>query len=122
MLRNALRLVVVLALVGPLGTTLADDKDRPALTGAWMKKGGEVRIEFSDKEVMKVYPHADREVLTIICKYTIEKGRVQARITEHEGKAREKVVEKLPVGFRFSFAWKAKGDTATLDDVKGENV
>src|SRR5437868_4670826 len=54
----------VLALVGlDVCTTAApaedkkEDKDKSALSGTWVMKGGEMKIVFSDKDVMKVYPH-----------------------------------------------------------------
>jgi hypothetical protein len=105
----------------------ADDKkgDKPAPSGAWGKKDGELRIEFADKGVMKVLPHGDSAVLAIVCGYTVEKdGRVKAEVTGFEGKdeAKKQVQEHLPVGFKFSFAWKVNGDAARLDDVTGDDV
>jgi hypothetical protein len=99
-----------------------DDKDKPALSGVWVQKGGELKIEFSGKDVMKVFPHG-KDVLVILCEYTVEKGVVKAKITDFEGKneeAKAKVKEKLPVGTEFSFEWKVKGDTARLDYQKGD--
>jgi hypothetical protein len=102
----------------------AEDKkeDKPALSGVWVLKGGEVKIVFSDKNVLKVFPHGN-EVLVVLCKYTSGKeGLVTAKITDFEGKdeVKEKVKEKLPVGTEFSFKWKVKGDTAALDYQKGD--
>ncbi len=111
----------VLALAGL--SAAADDKDKPALTGVWMQKGGELKIEFCDKDVLKIFPHGDNEVIIVVCNHTIEKDkRVQATITELEGKAKEKAKEFIPVGLVFSFTWQVKDDGATLGDLKGKNV
>jgi RNA polymerase sigma factor (sigma-70 family) len=102
-----------------------DDKkgDKPSPAGVWVKKGGELRIEFADKGVLNIAPHGDGDVILIVCEYAADKdGRVKVKVTGFEGKAEAKkaVMEKLPVGTAFSFKWAAKGDTATLDDVKGD--
>ena len=105
----------------------ADDKngDKSAPSGAWAMKDGELKIEFADKDVMKIAPHGDSAILVIVCNYTVEKGgRVKAEVTGFEGKeeAQKKVQEHLPVGFKFSFRWKANGAAARLDDLMGDNV
>jgi hypothetical protein len=115
----------VLALAG-LAATAEDKKgDKPALSGTWGKKDGELKIEFADKGVLKIVPHGDPAVIVIVCDYTAEKeGLVKAKITGFEGKeeAKKKVQEHLPVGFKFTFNWKAKGDAATLDNLTGDDV
>jgi hypothetical protein len=105
----------------------AEDKkgDKPALSGTWGKKDAELKIEFADKGSMKIVPHGDSSVLAIVCSYTVEKeGRVKVEITGFEGKeeATKRVQEHLPVGFKFTFKWKADGDAARLDDLKGDDV
>jgi hypothetical protein len=99
-----------------------DDKDKPALSGTWALKGRDLKIEFCEKEVMKLSAHDG--ALIIKCDYAVEKGRVKAKITSLEGQEdlKEKAKDKLPVGLGFSFRWKVKGPAATLDDVKGDNV
>jgi len=115
-------------LVLAAGLALADDKnqkDKPALSGAWVKKDAELKIEFTDKKVARIAPHGDDAVIVIVCDYSVEKdGRVKLKITDFEGKdeAKEAVKEKLPVGTEFSFEWKVKEGTAKLDDVKGEKA
>jgi RNA polymerase sigma factor (sigma-70 family) len=104
----------------------ADDKkdEKPALSGVWDRKDGELKIDFSEKDVVKIAPHGN-DVIVIVCKYTVEKdGLVKATVTGFEGKeqAKQKLKEKLPVDTEFSFTWKAKDDAATLDDLKGEKV
>jgi RNA polymerase sigma factor (sigma-70 family) len=97
------------------------DKDKAALSGAWALKGGEAKIEFSDKDTLKIFPHGDNLVIAILCKYTTDKeGLVKAQVSGFEGKdeLKEKVKEHLPVGLEFSFKWKVKDERATLGDVK----
>lgn len=99
-----------------------DDKDKPALSGIWVRQGGELKIEFCDKDVLKIDPHGNGEIL-IVCKYSVEKeGRIKVKIDELEGKeeVKEKVKDKVPLGLEFSFKWKVKDEKATLDDLKGE--
>jgi hypothetical protein len=114
----------VLALASLAAT--ADDKkgDKPALSGTWGKKDGELTIEFADKGVLKIAPHGDRAVIGIVCDYTAEKGVIKAKVTGHEGKeeAKKKVQEHLPVGLELRFKWTVKGDAAKLEDVMGDKV
>ena len=99
------------------------DKSKPALSGSWTRKEAELRIEFSDKEVLKISPHGKDEMILIECKYTVDKeGRVKAEITELTGTAKDKVKEVAPVGLKFSFTWKVKDDAAVLSEVKGDNA
>jgi hypothetical protein len=99
-----------------------DDKDKPSLSGVWQRKEGELKIEFCDKDLMKIDPHGNGEIL-IVCQYTIDKEKlVKAKITELEGKeeVKEKVKDKVPLGLEFTFKWKVKDETATLGDLKGD--
>jgi hypothetical protein len=117
--------LLVLAGLSASAQDKKDGQDTPALSGAWAQKGGEVRIEYSDRDVMKIAPHGDKVAFVIVCKYTIEKGgRVKARLSEIEAseELKDKVKDKLPAGLEFSFGWKVKADTATLGDVKGEKA
>jgi hypothetical protein len=99
------------------------DKDKPALAGVWTQTGGETKIEFADKDVMKIFPHGDNDVIVVVCSYTTGKdGLVKAKITELDGKAKEKAKDLLPVGLEFRFKWQAKDAKATLDDVTGDKV
>jgi RNA polymerase sigma factor (sigma-70 family) len=101
----------------------ADDKDAPTLKGVWVKKEGELKIDFSAKGVMKLYPHGENEVIVIVFDYTCDKdGLVKAKVTGFEGKDEVKkiIAEKLPVGTAFEFQWKAKGDAASVGEVKDE--
>jgi hypothetical protein len=103
----------------------ADEKDRPATSGSWARKEGELRLEFADKGVLKILPHGDKVAITIVCSYTAAKdGVVKAKVTDLEGKAEvtETVKGHVPVGTEFSFEWKVKAGTATLGDVKGDKA
>jgi len=108
-----------------LSASADDKKDKPALSGTWALKGGEAKIEFADKNVVKFAPHGDSKVIAVICEYTVDKeGLVKAKVTDFEGKdeAKEKVKDLLPVGTEFTFKWKVKDDAAKLEDLKGEKI
>ena len=105
------------------GLSAPGGKDQDAPSGTWMLEGGEMKIAFSGKDTLKIHPHGDNPVITIICTYTADKkGLVKARVSDYEGKdeVKAKVKEHLPLGSEFSFQWTAKGTTATLDQVKGK--
>jgi hypothetical protein len=115
----------VLALAGRLAWAddKKDDKDKPALSGTWERKEGELKIKFVDKEVMKISPHGKDELILVVCKYTVEKGGlVKASVTELEGTEKDKAKEHVPVGLEFKFKWEVKDDEATLGDVEGKDV
>jgi hypothetical protein len=99
-----------------------DNKKDKALTGTWVQKEGEHKIEFADKNVMNLFPHGENKVIVIVCEYAVEKeNRVKAKITGFEGssdEAKNTVKEIIPVGTEFSFQWKVKDNTAKLDDLK----
>jgi len=124
--RNSLCVAVLTAAVLTLAYSahlLADDKEKSALSGVWTMKGGEMRIEFADKDVLKISPHNNDDVILFICKYSVDKdGVVKAKITDHAGKQKAKAQELLPEGAEFSFKWKAKDGAAKLEDLKGDNV
>jgi hypothetical protein len=114
----------VLALAG-LSAAAADqkDKDKPALSGVWVKKAGELTLDFAAKDVLKISPHGEDKGFIVTCKYSIEKdGLVKAKISEFEGKAevKEKAQEVIPLGTEFSFKWKVQDGIATLADLKGD--
>jgi hypothetical protein len=98
-------------------------KEKPAPAGEWVKKEGELKIEFDGKGAMKIAPHGDSKKLALVCDYTVEaSGRIKAKLADLEGeeKAVEKAKEHLPAGLEFSFMWTVKDDTAKFDDIKGE--
>ena len=106
----------------------SDDKtnnDKPALSGVWVQKGGEPKVEFSDKKVLKISPHGDNVAIAIICRYTVAgDGLVKANVTGFDGEDGLKEVAKgmLPPGTEFTFKWRVKDETAQLDDLNGERI
>jgi hypothetical protein len=105
----------------------AEDKkgEKPALSGTWALKDGQLKMQFSGKDGLKIHPHGDKDRFAVVCSYTVTKdGSVKAKITELEGsdEVKEKVKDILPVGLEFSFKWKVKGDSAKLDDLDGKDV
>jgi len=125
-LKSAALVCVALVLAWPAGTRADDkaDKDKPTASGTWLKKEGQLKIEFAGKDVMKFAPHGDENAI-VVCSYTVTKdGLVKVKITELQGKEefKEKAKSHLPVGLEWSFSWKVKGDMATLEDVQGKDV
>jgi hypothetical protein len=115
--------VLVAAGMAALAGDKKEDKGKPALAGVWALQGGELTLTFADKGSLKISPHGKDDLILIRCKYTRAKdGRLQAKITGLEGKAREKVEGVVPVGLEFNFRWVVKDDKATLEDVKGDKV
>jgi hypothetical protein len=99
------------------------DKAKAALAGLWVQQGGIVKIEFADKEVLKIFPHGEDQTILIVCSYTVAKDkRIQAKITDLEGANGAKIKDIVPVGLEFNFTWEVKDDVATLGDIQGKNV
>lgn len=131
-MRSALRVgLVVLGLSALCVLNLAatanspEEKGKPALTGAWQRQGSELKLEFGDEAVLRVYPHGDKALIGLVCKYTVEKdGTLKVKVTDYEGKDefKEKVKTKVPVGQEFGLKWTAKDGKATLEILKGENT
>jgi hypothetical protein len=101
-----------------------EKKEAKSPSGTWAKKDGELRLEFADKETLRIRPHGDKVEFAVVCSYTVKDGVVKAKITDLEGKdeIREKAKGHLPNGREFSFTWTAKDDSATLADMKGEDI
>jgi hypothetical protein len=116
--------VLLVSLIALPAQSMGADENKGSLSGAWALKGGETKMEFSGKNVMKILPHGSSEVIVIVCEYTNEKGVVKVKVTDFEGKeeAKKQVKELLPVGTEFSFKWKVTDEAAKLDDVKGEKA
>src|SRR5688500_18404439 len=112
MSRTCVRWFAVLAAVVVIGSPLAaeEKKDaKPSLSGVWAQKGG-LRITF-EKDVMKVSPHGDNELVVLVLKYSLEKdGLVNAKLTDVEAtdEIKAKVKETIPEGLEFTFKWQAK--------------
>src|SRR5262245_11856044 len=86
------------------------EKSEPLPEGVWALKGGELTLQFSGKDQLKVSPHGKDEIILVVCRYSAAKGGVvKATITALEGKAQDKAKDILPVGAEFSFTWRAQG-------------
>lgn len=116
----------LLALTCALPLAERGEGDKPALSGAWTKTGGELIIEFTDGSVMKIAPHGDSTVIAIVCDYTAENGTlVKSKVAGFEGtseEAKKKIAEHLPVGVEFSFQWTTSGAGARLENVKSDKA
>jgi hypothetical protein len=122
-MRHAMLIIGLVFFAGP--QCFAEDKEKPALSGKWSKKEGQMQIVFPGKDSVKLYPHGDKLEIAIVCSYTIDKeGLVKAKITDFEGKdeIKEQIKNKYPAGFAFQFTWKTKGDAASLDNVDGKDA
>jgi hypothetical protein len=122
--KRACALACAVLLLGALSASAGDqkvEKTKP-LSGVWVVDGGELKLEFSGKDALKIFPHGENKVIVIICQYKIAKDkRIEAKITDFDGgeEFKQKVMELLPIGLEFNFRWTVKGDMATLADVKG---
>src|SRR5262245_35633162 len=96
-MRKAIGYVVVLAcgvlILGGLSAAAADDDkkkdDKPAApSGTWVRQEGQLKIEFSGKDALKLYPHGD-DTIVIVCEHSAAKGQVKVKITDFEGTKQE---------------------------------
>lgn len=112
------------AMIALAGVAIAEDKkdDKPALSGMWVREanGLDLKVEFVGKDVVKMSAMADENGVTVTSKYTVKDGMVKAKVTKVEIKGEFKAAPKE--GLEFTFKWKVKGDTATLDDFEGEGL
>ncbi len=100
----------------------AEEKGKTIPAGTWTAKAGEVKVEFCDNQVLKLYPHGDPAIIAVVCSYTLDKDkRVDAKVTELSGKAKDQVQSIVPIGSEFSFKWTVKDDVGTIGDVKGKS-
>ena len=107
------------------GTTAAEDKkadDKDALTGKWVREAGglDLTIEFTGKDAVKMSVFGGENGAIITAKYEVKDGLVKAKVTEVVEKG--SFPGKPAKGLAFSFRWKVKNETATLDDLKGEGL
>lgn len=116
---------LLLTLTAPLAWGHEKKEAKAELSDTWTMQGGEMKIEYVDKESFKLHPHGDHPVIVILCSYQVDKkGLVKAKVTDFEGKetAKAQIREKLPAGSEFSFTWSLKDGVATLGEVKGEEA
>jgi hypothetical protein len=117
-----LRTLLVLAVLCGFAAA-ADDKDKPApLAGTWVREasGFDLKVEFTGKDVLKMTALADGNGAIVTSKYSVKDGLVKAKITKVEVKGDFKAAPKE--GLEFTFKWKVKAETATLDDFEGEGL
>ncbi|HJZ93371.1 MAG TPA: hypothetical protein VKE40_21015 [Gemmataceae bacterium] len=115
----------LLILPGQTATADVKKEEKPALSGTWAMKDGQLKMQFSGKDGLKIHPHGDKDQFAVVCSYTVTKdGSVKAKITEIEAsdEIKEKVKDILRVGLEFRFKWKVKGDSAKLEELDGKDV
>ena len=114
---------LVVVSFAPAQEKKADDKAPAGPSGTWIREanGLDLKFEFAKGDTFKVSAFGGDNGVIVTCKYTVEKdGTVKATISKVEEKGM--FASKPPEGLEFSFKWKVKDDTATLDDVKGDDV
>src|SRR5947209_19180363 len=61
----------------------AVEREDKTLTGTWTRKEGELRLEFSDRDVLSISPHGKDEFVLIRCKYTADPSGIgKSKVTE----------------------------------------
>jgi hypothetical protein len=124
-IRFMMALALGLVLFAGAKATADEGKDKKELSGSWEKKEGQVKIAFSDKNVMKIFPHGEQFGFEVVCEYSMEKdNQIKAKITELNGKEeiKEKAKGALPIGYEFSFKYQIKDGVVTIEEMKGENI
>lgn len=98
-------------------------QEKAALTGTWTREanGLDLKFAFAKDGTFKLSAFGGDNGVIVTCKYTVEKdGTVKATISKVEEKGN--FPARPQEGLEFSFKWKVKGDTATLDDLKGKDL
>ena len=113
---------LTLALAAGPAAPADDKKDDKALSGVWVREasGLDLKFEFTGKDTLKMTVSAGENAAIVTSKYTVKDGVVKGKVTDVEEKGN--FPGKPPKDFEFSFKWTVKGDTATLDDLKGDNI
>ena len=118
---------IALTAVSLTGLALADDKkkddkDKPAFSGIWVREasGHDLKIEFTGKDSFKLSAFVEENGAVVTCKYSVKDGVLKAKVTKVEVKGDFKAAPKE--GAEFCFKWKAKGETATLDDFEAPGL
>src|SRR5437870_15160 len=107
LLAGGLGLALVLAFGSGTPADDKKDKDKPALSGTWVREanGLDLKFEFKDKDILEITVAAGDNGVVAICKYTVDKeGIVKGKITEVKEKGN--FPGKPPKDFEFSFKWK----------------
>ena len=100
----------------------AKEKKAAGPAGVWTREAGGLDLKFDFTKpgtlVIGVFKGTDGAVVT--SEYTVKGGVVKAKVTKSEEKG--SFPGAPPVGMTFGFKWTAKGDTAELSDLTGEEV
>jgi hypothetical protein len=88
---------------------------------SWEREVNDIalKLDFAKEKLSIAAFNGDNGVIAK-CKVTIEDGVVKAEVTDVEEKGT--FPAKPKVGLKFSFKWKVEGSTATLSDLKGDEV
>lgn len=113
------------ALVAAGGSAAQDtkkEKKAAGPSGVWTREAGgfDLKFDFTAKDTLKLGVSKGDDGVTVTCKTTVKDGAVKAEIIKVAKKGEFPMVP--PVGFEFGFKWAAKGDTAELSDLTGDNL
>ncbi|HEX4612043.1 MAG TPA: hypothetical protein VH092_27855 [Urbifossiella sp.] len=113
---------VLVVSAGSAGQEEKKDTKGTGPTGVWTREAGglDLKFDFGGKGSFKLVAFAGVNGIVATCKYAVKDGVVKAEVTDVDEKG--SFPSKPPVGFEFSFKWVAKGDTAELSDLKGDNI
>jgi hypothetical protein len=120
LLTSLLALTALLAFTATAADDKKDDKKVP-FKGTWVKEaeGVEIAFHFEKPGEMELKATAGESSMTATCKVTTEKGTVKAEVTKVTEKG--EFPQKPPVGYKFSFKFKAEKGKATLSDFDATN-
>ncbi|MFO0937394.1 MAG: hypothetical protein U0798_12865 [Gemmataceae bacterium] len=111
------KLFSALAVLALVGSTFAEDKKAPALSGKWVRDADDFKLSFSFEKDSKMVLNvmAGEAGLTVTTKYTVDKdGKITAEITDVKEKGN--FPTKPETGTKFSFKFKVDGKSAKLTD------
>ncbi|QDU22005.1 hypothetical protein [Urbifossiella limnaea] len=115
---------VLVAAGGSQAQDAKTDKKADGPAGVWTREAGglELKFDFTDAKAgsLKLTVMNGDNGVVAGCKVEVKGGVVTAQIKDVEEKGN--FPNKPPVGFEFSFKWKAAGDTAELSDLQGDNI
>lgn len=124
MLRVLPTFAFTVVLVASAGSAAQDTKKekKGALSGVWTREAGgfDLKFDFSGKDSFKLTVYKGTDGIVATCKATVKDGVVKAEITKVDEAGNFPM--KPPVGLAFGFKWAAKGDTAELSDLTGDNL
>lgn len=100
------------------------DKKADGPSGVWGREVGAVELTFdftdAKKQAFKLTVMNGDNGVVVGCKFEVKDGVVRAAIKDAEEKGN--FPNRPPVGFEFTFKWKATGDTAELSDLTGDGI